>query len=85
MAVKKFKNAPLISRGSYSKHSFLNDLDQLYADLKTTCIADLAKKYTDKYGVPVYSGSIRYQVEKYFPEEWIRNILYKRKHVKKYR
>lgn len=64
-------------RGANKKYHFLDDLDALYEKLKKTCIKDLA----DELGVG--SGSIRYRVEKYFPDEWKKNIKRKRKKHKK--
>lgn len=64
-------------RGSNKKYTFLDDLDALYALLQKKCIKDLA----DELGVG--SGSIRYRVEQYFPEEWKRKIKRKRKPHKK--
>jgi len=55
-----------------SKYAELDDLDNLYKLLQETSIGQLAKKM----GIP--QNSIRYRVFRYFPAEWIRNIVKER-------
>lgn len=64
-------------RGANKKYPFLDDLDYLYSLLKEKCVKDLA----DELGVG--SGCISYRIDKYFPEEWKKNIKRKRRKHKK--
>ncbi len=65
-------------RGSNKKYHFLDDLDYLYSELQVISIGDLAKKLKVPY------NSIRYRVRRYFPKEWLDNIVKDRKyHLKR--
>lgn len=60
-------------RGSNKLHKELDDLDNLYQELLTQSMAQVAKKY----GVP--PNSIRHRVRKYFLPEMLQNIKRERR------
>ena len=73
----KLKGKEFSTRGSNKEYYELDDLDWLYSLLRKKCITDVAKDL----GVP--QNSIRWRVFKYFPEEWLNNIVRKRRYHKR--
>lgn len=74
MAQKKIDGQWYKMRGSNHKYTVLDDLDFLFERLKIKSRDELAKEL----GVPY--NSLNYRIQRYFPEEWIKQIKIKRKH-----
>lgn len=73
----KLKGQEYKLRGANKKYQELDDLDSLFELLKTMSITQASKHL----GVP--QNSIRYRVFRYFPQEWIDQIVKERKYHKR--
>lgn len=60
-------------RGSNKEYTVLDDLDNLYQELLTQSMAQVARKYN------VPANSIRHRVHKYFLPEMLENIKRQRR------